>query len=145
MANQNLDGKTPVTATDFDAHEQATRGEHVPTSKDSPDLDPKNVVEFPKAVDHVANPYNDKHLEPVVVNSAEEEAAHLDQKADEKADPKADNLSDMSKADRKVELGGMKKAELLDAADQHGVATDDSMTKGEITSALNKKLNKESA
>jgi hypothetical protein len=52
-------------------------------------------------------------------------------------------LVDMSKADRKQELGGMKKAELRDAAEQHGVTTDDSMTKGEITSALNKQLNKE--
>jgi hypothetical protein len=82
----NLDGKDKVTPTPFDAHEQKTRGEHVPTSVDSPDKDKENVQEFPKAVDHVENPYNAKHKEPVVVNSAEEEQAHLDAKADEKAD-----------------------------------------------------------
>jgi hypothetical protein len=82
---QNLDGKTPVQATPFDAHEQATRGEHVPTGPDSPDKDPKTVVEFPKAVDHVNHPYTPGHKEPVVVKSAEEEQAYLDAKAEKEA------------------------------------------------------------
>jgi hypothetical protein len=54
-----------------------------------------------------------------------------------------DNLTEMSKADRKQELGGMTKAELRGVADQHDVHTDSSMNKGEITSALNRQLNKE--
>ena len=140
----NLDGKTEVKPVPFDAHEQATRGVHVPTTKDSPDPDPSTVVEFPKAVDHVVDPNDPTHLEPVVVNSAEEEAAYLGANTDEKAEPAPANLSDMSKPDRKEALAGMNKAELRDAADQHGVATDDSMNKGEITSALNKKINRES-
>lgn len=80
-AQQNLDGKTPVKPTPFDAHEQATRGEHVPTGPDSPDKDPKTVVEFPKAVDHVDHP-SGVGLQPVVVQSAEEEAAYHEAKAD---------------------------------------------------------------
>lgn len=85
---QNLDGKTPVKPTPFDAHEQATRGEHVPTAKDSPDKDPKTVAEFPKAVDHVDHP-SGVGKEPVVVKSAEEEEAHLDAKKEEAQDEKA--------------------------------------------------------
>lgn len=79
---QNLDGKTPIKPVPFDAHEQATRGEHVPTEVDSPDKDPKTVVEFPKAVDHVDHP-SGVGLAPVVVNSAEEEEEYLDAKAEE--------------------------------------------------------------
>lgn len=89
MANettQNLDGKTPVKPVPFDAHEQATRGTHVETTADSPDKDPKTVVEFPKAVDHVDHP-SGVGKQPVVVNSAEEEQAYLDAKADEEAEP----------------------------------------------------------
>jgi hypothetical protein len=80
---QNLDGKTPVKVVPFDAHEQATRGEHVPTTTDSPDK--TDVVEYPKAVDHVANPYAEGHLEPVVVNNAAEEEAYLAGKAKDAA------------------------------------------------------------
>lgn len=69
---QNLDGKTPVQAVPFDAHEQATRGEHVPTQLDSPDKDPATMQEFPKAVDHVDHP-SGVGLQPIVVNSKEEE------------------------------------------------------------------------
>jgi hypothetical protein len=72
-----------------------------------------------------------------------DEAAKRTEEPVDTVDPAQSNLTEMSKADRKQELGGMKKAELRDAAGQHGVATDDSMTKGEITSALNKQLNKE--
>jgi hypothetical protein len=79
---QNLDGTTPIKPTPFDAHEQATRGTHVPTQLDSPDKDPATVVEFPKAVDHVEKNGAPKgHLEPVVVNNAEEEKAYLDAQA----------------------------------------------------------------
>ena len=77
---QNLDGKTPVKATPFDAHEQATRGEHIPTQLDSPDKDPATVQEYPKAVDHVDHP-SGVGLQPVVMKSAEEEQAYLNTKA----------------------------------------------------------------
>jgi hypothetical protein len=78
----NLDGKDPVKPTPFDAHEQATRGEHVPTGPDSPDKDPETVAEFPKAVDHVDHP-SGVGKQPVVVNSAEEEEAYHEAKAEE--------------------------------------------------------------
>ncbi len=78
---QNLDGTTPIRAVPFDAHEQATRGEHVPTQLDSPDPDLSTIQEFPKAVDHVDHP-SGVGLQPVLVNSAEEEAAYHDAKAD---------------------------------------------------------------
>lgn len=80
---QELDGKGNIKATPFDAHEQATRGTHVPTDLDSPDKDPDTVAEFPKAVDHVDHPYTPGHKEPVVVNSAEEEEAYHEAKAEE--------------------------------------------------------------
>jgi hypothetical protein len=71
----DLDGKTPVKPTPFDAHEQATRGEHIPTELDSPDKDPKTIVEFPKAVDHVQKAdAPEGHLEPVIATSPEHEA-----------------------------------------------------------------------
>lgn len=77
-----LDGKEPVKATPFDAHEQATRGEYVATTETSPDL--TSVAEFPKAVDHLVKDNAPKgHLEPVIVNSPEEEKAYLDAKAAE--------------------------------------------------------------
>jgi len=74
MAEQNLDGKTPVKPVPFDAHEQTTRGVHVPTEADSPDKDPKTVDEYPKAIDHVEKPdAPEGHLEPVVANDADHE------------------------------------------------------------------------
>jgi hypothetical protein len=91
-----------------------------------------------------------------IVNSPEEESAasaeakpkahsgpKLVAESPEPADQPAGDLTEMSKADRKQELGGMTKAELLDVAEQHNVQADSSMNKGEITSALNKQLNKE--
>jgi hypothetical protein len=75
-----LDGKTVVKPTPFDAHEQATRGVHVPTALDSPDKEPATVQEFPKAVDHVDHP-SGIGLEPVVVKNAAEEKAYLDAQA----------------------------------------------------------------
>jgi hypothetical protein len=74
-----LDGKEAIKPTAFDAHEQATRGQHVATELDSPDK--LNVQEFPKAVDHVAHP-SGVGKQPVVVQSAEEEQDYLDAKAD---------------------------------------------------------------
>jgi hypothetical protein len=81
---QNLDGKTPIKPTPFDAHEQATRGTHVETTVDSPDKE--EVEEYPKAVDHVDKPgAPEGHKEPVLVNSAKEEAEYLDKKSNEAA------------------------------------------------------------
>jgi len=74
----NLDGTDVIKPTPFDAHEQATRGEHVPTALDSPDKDPATVQEYPKAVAHT------DAGEPVLVNSAEEEAAYNAAKSAEK-------------------------------------------------------------
>lgn len=86
---QNLDGKTPIKAVPFDAHEQASRGTHVPTEVDSPDKDPKTVVEFPKAVDHVDHPSGTGY-EPVVVNGPDEEADYHDAKqAEQEKSPEA--------------------------------------------------------
>lgn len=81
-AYSNLDGKTLPKPTPFDAHEQATRGTHVPSELDSPDKDPATIDEYPKAVDHVDHP-SGVGLQPVVVNSAEEEEAYHDAKEDE--------------------------------------------------------------
>jgi hypothetical protein len=79
----NLDGKDPITPTPFDAHEQATRGTHVPTTADGPD--PKPGAEFPKAVDHVDHPdpvaAAAGQKEPIVVNDAQEEEEYEDKKA----------------------------------------------------------------
>jgi hypothetical protein len=70
----DLDGKSKIAAVPFDAHEQATRGEHVPTEVDSPDKDPRTVQEFPKAIDHVQKAgAPEGHLEPVVAIDAEHE------------------------------------------------------------------------
>jgi hypothetical protein len=54
-----------------------------------------------------------------------------------------DNLTVMSKADRKEELDGKSKAELKDLAEQHDVSVTSDMNKAEITSKLNRQLNKE--
>ena len=75
-AYSNLDGKTPVKPTPFDAHEQATRGTHVPTTADSPDVPAGQ--EYPKAVDHVDG-------EPVIATSEEHEEQLAAAKQDEKA------------------------------------------------------------
>ena len=80
---EELNGKGKIKPTPFDAHEQATRGTHVPTDLDSPDKDPKTVEEYPKAVDHVDHP-SGVGLQPVVVNSREEEREYLDAKAEAK-------------------------------------------------------------
>lgn len=69
----NLDGKTPVTPVPFDAHEQATRGTHIPTDVDSPDKDPQSIDEYPKAVDHVDHP-SGVGKEPVIALDADHEA-----------------------------------------------------------------------
>ena len=53
------------------------------------------------------------------------------------------DLTQMSKTERKEELGTMSKAELTDLAGKHDVTVTSDMNKGEITSAINKQLNKE--
>jgi hypothetical protein len=73
---QNLDGKTPVKATPFDAHEQATRGEHQDATEDQ---HPGQGQQYPKAVDHVDGS-EPGHKEPVLVNSAKEEKEYLQSK-----------------------------------------------------------------
>lgn len=57
--------------TPFDAHEQASRGVHVPTDIDSPDRDPALVQEYPKHV--TVGEGDDKRV--VTANDAEHEAA----------------------------------------------------------------------
>jgi hypothetical protein len=59
-----LDGKEPVLPVPFDAHDKVLRA--------SPEQEPQ---EYPKAVDHVDHP-SGVGLQPIVVNSAEEEAAY---------------------------------------------------------------------
>lgn len=67
MAEQNLDGKTPVKPVPFDAHEQMTRNAPVAAE----------IAEYPKAVAHVDKPgAPEGHKEPIIVHSAEEEAAY---------------------------------------------------------------------
>lgn len=76
-----LDGKATHKdfLTPFDAHERATRTEHVPTGPDSPDK--VDVQEYPKAVvslDEDGKPLAD----PVVARDADHEA-ELAEKAEE--------------------------------------------------------------
>jgi hypothetical protein len=73
----NLDGTEKLVPTPFDAHDQVVRASN------------PNVQEYPKAVDHVENNYG-PGLEPVVVNSPEEEAAHYTANAPEQA-PEQEN------------------------------------------------------
>ena len=80
QTKQNLDGKTPVKPTPFDAHEQATRGEHLPTQADQAEPHAGEGKQYPKAVDHVQGS-EPGQLEPVIVKSAEEEKAYLASKA----------------------------------------------------------------
>ena len=80
-----LDGTEAVKPTPFDAHEQATRGTHVPTNADQAEPHAGNGEEYPKAVDHVEGS-EPGHKEPVIVKSAEEEKAYLDAKAKEKSE-----------------------------------------------------------
>jgi hypothetical protein len=76
-----LDGTEKIKPTPFDAHEQVARVQHEEAPKERNSVhsglravDPEDAVtEYPKAVDHVENPYAEGHLEPVLVNSREEE------------------------------------------------------------------------
>lgn len=54
--------------TPFDAHEQQTRGEHIPTGLDTPDVHPDDVEEYPKAIAH-----DEKTGEPLIATSPEHE------------------------------------------------------------------------
>jgi hypothetical protein len=67
-----LDGTEVVKPVPFDAHEQFVRTPSAPGD------------EYPKAVDHVDHP-SGVGLQPVVVNSAEEEEAYKAAKAAEAA------------------------------------------------------------
>jgi hypothetical protein len=67
----NLDGKSEVKPTPFDAHEQAQAA----TAADY------EHQEFPKAVDHVDHP-SGVGKQPLVVNSADEEEAYHEAKAE---------------------------------------------------------------
>ena len=89
---QELDGKGQIKPTPFDAHEQATRGTHVPTTKDSPDLDPKKVAEYPKAVDHVDHP-SGVGKRPVIVKNAQEEREYKERKAKEAKSTASDSAA----------------------------------------------------
>lgn len=62
--------------TPFDAHEQRTRGTHVPSGPESPDI--TDVQQYPKAIAH-----DPKTGEPVIAKDADHEAA-LKAKAEEK-------------------------------------------------------------
>ena len=84
---QDLDGKGKIVPTAFDAYEQVAHVQHeaAPLKKDYAhsglqvvDADDA-VTEYPKAVDHVDHP-SGVGKQPVIVNSAEEEAAHEDAK-----------------------------------------------------------------
>ena len=82
-----LAGTEKVKPIPFDAHEQATRGEHVPTTADSPDK--TDVQQYPKAVDHVEKPdAPEGHLEPIVAKDAAHEAELKKAAAEEKDEPK---------------------------------------------------------
>lgn len=60
-----LDGKSKNKPVPYDAHEQVTRGEHVPTGPGAPDK--KNVEQYPKAIDHT------EAGEPVIARDAAHE------------------------------------------------------------------------
>jgi hypothetical protein len=68
-----LDGKDAIKPVPFDAHEQAQK-------EAAADYEHQ---EFPKAVDHVDHP-SGVGLQPIVVNSADEEADYHEAKAAEK-------------------------------------------------------------
>ncbi len=72
---QDLDGKSKIEPTPFDAHERNVR-----------DVAPSEKQEYPKAVAHVDHP-SGVGKQPVIVNSAKEEAAH---QAAKKAEKKTD-------------------------------------------------------
>jgi hypothetical protein len=57
----------------------------------------------------------------------------------------ADNLSEMSKTERKEVLADMKKPELQNLAEKLDVPVSGSANKAELASAINRKINKESA
>lgn len=65
---QPLDGTGNIKPVAFDAHEQATRGTHVPTTLDSPDPDPESIQEYPKAIAH-----DEVTGEPVIAKNANHE------------------------------------------------------------------------
>jgi hypothetical protein len=79
---QDLDGKSQIKPTPFDAHEQKTRGTHVPTKANSKEPHAGLGQQYPKAIDHVQKPGAPAgHLEPVIANNAEEEKAYFETNA----------------------------------------------------------------
>lgn len=74
---QPLDGTGKIKPVPFDAHEQATRGEHVPTEAGV--HTPLPVEEYPKAIDH-----DEKTGEPIIAKDAAHEKQLLADRADEK-------------------------------------------------------------
>jgi hypothetical protein len=86
---QKLDGKTPVKPTPFDAHEQATRGTHVPTKADDTLPHAGQGKPYPKVVEHKEGSEKGQLDAAVIVNSKEEEDAYLAKKAKEKAEKSA--------------------------------------------------------
>jgi hypothetical protein len=87
---QKLDGKTPVKPTPFDAHEQATRGTHIPTKAGDKEPHPGQGAQYPKVVEHREGSEKGQLDAAVIVNSKEEEDAYLAKKAkEEKAEKSA--------------------------------------------------------
>jgi hypothetical protein len=84
-----LDGKEAVKPTAFDAHEQATRGTHVPTKAGDKEPHPGQGEQYPKVVEHREGSEKDQLDVAVIVDSAEEEKAYLANKAKEKAAEKS--------------------------------------------------------
>ena len=91
---QNLDGTTPVTPTPFDSHDQKVRAAHTYSREEGyQPADEAEPQEYPKAVDHVEKAgAPEGHLEPVLVNDEEEEAAHHEAKAE--AEASAEKVAD---------------------------------------------------
>lgn len=71
----NLDGKDQIKPVPFDAHEQAQKEAAAEYEHQ----------EYPKAVDHVPHP-SGQGLQPVVVESVEEEVAYHEAKSAENAE-----------------------------------------------------------
>jgi hypothetical protein len=80
----SLDGKEPVKAVPFDAHEQVVRQPHTHSLEEGykPLEGEPEHQEYPKAVDHVAHP-SGVGQEAVVVADAQAEEEYEDNKANE--------------------------------------------------------------
>jgi hypothetical protein len=120
----NLDGKTKVEPVPFDAHEQSQK-------KAARENDAnQNPQEFPKAVDHVEDPNDPNHLEPVVARNPEEEKAYRKPESTDEPD------HPQTTAEAKAELGGMTKAQLSDVGASEDAGLSGSSTKKEMISDI---------